>query len=38
MNTNISILSAIPAELQGFPEEDWESQKKHFYSYCQKRN
>ena len=26
MNTNISILSAIPAELQGFPEEDWESQ------------
>ena len=26
MNTRVAILSAIPAELNGFPEEDWESQ------------
>ena len=26
MNSRVAILSAIPAELNGFPEEDWESQ------------
>ena len=26
MNSRVAILSAIPAELSGFPEEDWESQ------------
>ena len=26
MNSQVAILSAIPAELNGFPEEDWESQ------------
>ena len=26
MNNRVAILSAIPAELNGFPEEDWESQ------------
>ena len=26
MNNRVAILSAIPAELSGFPEEDWESQ------------
>ena len=26
MNSRVAILSAIPAELNGFPDEDWESQ------------
>ena len=26
MNNRVAILSAIPSELNGFPEEDWESQ------------